>query len=277
MGEFAVSTQFALNPTYERKIRSGYLLIMVFAIAIVTCEIVIYLALSELAIYWGLSAVAFFILLPLILVLFLRSAKKSKDDLIPFINSVSDIVHSWACIGPSPISGGFEAHCELVDGYYLHFMPGLSVFSKHRGCVLWLFKFLNEPEHVFQAPVFKEKPDNKTLKATDIPLKDKTMFSWKESKERWKQLISDDDEIRQWMLQTGGRDVIRINVSCNDSYKINPKKKGEWLKGKALTVFVNFLSPASSEPDELKTFYIPLINIGKRIVQHIIEGSQPIH
>jgi hypothetical protein len=250
------------------------------------------LAIGEGIIYWGLSsgrnpleyqgtAIIFLVALPLVGYIFIRTFRGGKKALESFVNSSHDI-KSWACIGPLPETGGYEAVCEFSNGYYVQCLFGVMNTQRgSKGGILRVFKFIRGPETVSSAPLIKVKGDKKTLTTTKFPSSEKDFDSWRNSGTSWKRKVSMDESIRAWIVAHLGWRTFRFSqplpgtilyapvVLCWDLYLRSTTHEGEWLKGKAIGVVLNFIEPM--EDQEIQDFYEWTITTAEKIIQHVID------
>jgi hypothetical protein len=271
---------FALEPAYEQRIMGGWSGIGIFLGAI---------AVGEVVIYWGLSsgrnpqeyygvALGFLFVLPVCAYLLILSAREGRGKLAPFVNSNAGMIRSWACVGPLAETGGFEADCEFSNGCYVQCVFGVLSRGDRKGGLLRVFRFVQGPETVSEAPLFKAKNDKETLQSTRFSVRDDVLDSWKNSETSWKRLVSTDGDIRSWIgthfgwnkfkiKQPFPGDVLNGFVLSHDVYLRSPTCKGEWLKGKTFGVFLNFIEPTDQQ--EIKDFYSSAITIADKIIQHV--------
>lgn len=284
-GWMSITQAWTLKPAYERNLAGGKLMVGIF---------VVILAIGEIIIYWGLSsgrnpteyletAITFLILLPLAGYFVIQAITKGRKALEAFVNSTADLMKSWACIGPLVETGGYEAVCEFSNGCFVQCVFGaLSVRKGSKGGILRVFKFVKGPETVSSAPIIKVKNDRKTLKTTRLPSSEKDFDSWRESETSWKRLVSMDEFIRSWVTAHLGWTTFRFSepspgailhepvVLCNDLYLRSPNHEGEWLKGKAIGVALNYVEPINGE--EIKDFYELTITAADKIIEHVKEA-----
>lgn len=273
---------FALKPSYERKLAGGWLLAAVFVMAIV---------IGEAVIYWGLSsgrnppeyfgtAIGFLFVLPLVAYLFIRLVMKGKKKLATFIDSTSNMIKSWACIGPLLDYIGYEAVCELSNGCYVQCLFGATSDHDSKGGILRVFRFIEGPETVKAGPLIKARIDGRTLEKTKLPSTDEAFNEWRGSETLWKKLVSTDEFIRSWVTTHSAwksfrlkqpmlGDVFHVSVLCHDLYLRSPTCEGEWLKGKTLGIALQFIEPTGQQ--EMKDFYNSTITIADKIIQHVKE------
>lgn len=279
----SLTQAFAIQPTYERELGGGKLTIGTFLIVLVIGEVVIYWGLSSgrnPPEYFG-TAVAFLLALPVFAYFLVRSARNGKEKLVTFVNSASDVIRSWACVGPLIETGGYEADCELSNGCYMQCLFGIMSGDEDKSGIIRIFRFIKGPEALNQAPLFKARIDGKTLKTARIPAKEEAFDSWRQSETSWKRLVSMDESVRSWAVahvfwkgsrfrQPFSGDVLNVSVVCHDLYLRSPSREGEWLKGKTLGVTLQFFEPIGQ--DEIKDFYSELITTADKIIQYV-EGS----
>jgi hypothetical protein len=223
--------------------------------------------------------------LPLIGYFFVRAITRGKKALEAFVNSTADLIKSWTCIGPLPETGGYEAICEFSNGCFMQCLFGATTVRKgSKGGILRVYKFIKGPDKVLSAPLVKLKPDKKTLKMIRLPTSEKDFDAWRSSETPWKRLVSMDESIRSWFVANLGWKIIRFSqlspgsivyplaVLCYDLYLRSPNHEGEWLKGKAIGVVLNYLEPI--DPQEIRGFYDLTITTADKIIQHVKEAMQ---
>jgi hypothetical protein len=256
--------------------------------------LVVILAIGEIIIYWGLSsgrnpmeylgtAITFLILLPVASYFVIQAVARGKKALEAFVNSTADLMKSWACIGPLVETGGYEAVCEFSNGCFVQCVFGaLTVRKGSKGGILRVFKFVRGPETVSSAPIIKVKNDKRTLKTTALPSSEKDFDSWRNSETSWKRLVSMDEFVRSWVAAHLGWTTFRFSepspgtilhapvVLCHDLYLRSPKHEGEWIKGKAIGVALNYVEPVDVQ--EIKDFYNWTITTADKIIEHIKEA-----
>jgi hypothetical protein len=212
-----------------------------------------------------------------------RSLSKSKENCIEFVNSISDLIKHWSLV-LSPFV--YMAYCELFDDYYLEIMPSRSDLL-----VVKLYKFLAQPQNVKKIPLFVTgKPDKRILPYKfrpylKVPLKTKDFQKWKQQKEKWKRAIAEDEELCNQILTHSentsllskislSKGIVSLYVAGYDTYFMHPQLKGQSLHGKSLGVSIVYhKTKMSYETFETpQTFNKQLINIGKRILNHLVEG-----
>jgi len=273
------------------KSKGGFLRSIVFVVILVFVlgVLVFGLVYAKFPLEYAITSIFLTFGVLIILFSFLRLTRDTKrTDLIFFINSVSDLIKSWACVGRSKFEG-YNAYCEFVDGYYVQFEQGHKLISTsgEEPCIVYVSKYLSSPELVFKAPIIKHKPDKNILKYALLPRKDTEVNKWKNSKEQWKRLVVEDEKISLWMQQYCSwinfrpsqpmpSEVFMVQIYGEQSYKRDPNNEGGWLKGKTLTIHFVFLPPATSELDEVRDYYTEMIDIGKGIIRHIEEDKAQV-
>lgn len=277
-----MNLQADISPSYEIRLKYGRKVLVIVASSFSFAEALLLLFFSQES--WSeypLFAFPIFILTSIVLLLFMLGAKGSEDALVRFVNSVSNLIISWALVGPS-VTGKYNAYCELKDGYYASLEQNLSKYSGYKAVLLSISKFITGPEPASKAPMFKSGWDNRTLKPTILPFQDEEVDSWKKSSEKWKRQVSEDRVIRSWMAQNcdwrslhytpTARGIYSIAMHAHYGYQRNPSVRDGWLKGTWLAVDFFFRIPTPSDASRLSNLYLDMIDIGKRIIQYIEEG-----
>lgn len=274
---------FVVEPAYEKQLGGGRLFIGTFILIIIIGEVVIYWGLSSgrnPPEYFG-TAIAFLIALPLFAYFLIRSARGGRANLSLFIDSIAEMTKSWALVGPLVETGGYEADCELSNGCYVQCVFGLAGRKEMKGGLLRVFRFVKEAEMVRSTPLIKVRNDKKTLKTTKLPVKEEAFDMWQHDEELWKRKVSNDNSIRLWVAshlgwrsawfaQPVSGNVLFVFVLCHDLYLRSPAREGEWFKGKAIGVTLNFIEP--TERQEAKDFYMSTIMTADKIIQHVIQS-----
>jgi hypothetical protein len=274
-----LSIQVDVSPSYETKPKIGRKGIIVLdALLVIGILLLPIVSTKEASLYMTLL-VSFLIAIPVGFAIFLQRAKGGKGTLTQFINSISNLIIHWALVRAS--LGEYNACCELSNGYYVSFEQNLSRHSGYKAVLLSVSKFITRPESVSKAPLSKWGWDNRTLKPTILPFRDKDIESWKKSDEKWKRLVSEDEAIRSWMAQNcnwknlqyapTSRGIYSIAMLAYYGYQRNPSIRDGWLKGKWLTIDFIFRIPTTFDANKLRNFYLEMIDIGKRIIEHIEE------
>lgn len=283
-------TSVNLKPNYEAQPLAGKLVrLMIYALAaiILVTGIFFLVRLRPISEYRSSADIilySVFLGTPIILLhLVRRSLSKSKENCIEFVNSISDLIKHWSLV-LSPFV--YMAYCELFDDYYLEIMPSRSDLL-----VVKLYKFLAQPQNVKKIPLFVTgKPDKRILPYKfrpylKVPLKTKDFQKWKQQKEKWKRAIAEDEELCNQILTHSentsllskislSKGIVSLYVAGYDTYFMHPQLKGQSLHGKSLGVSIVYhKTKMSYETFETpQTFNKQLINIGKRILNHLVEG-----
>lgn len=275
--------QVNASPRYEIRPKHRREGLVIVAASFTIAEALIFLLLGKEG--WSIYAL---VVLPISIVTALaflvlsRATENSKNILVQFVNSISNTLISWALEGPS-LTGKYRAHCELSSGYYASLKQGLSYHLGYKAILLSVSKFIKGPEQVSDAPFFKWGWDNRTLKLNVLPFENGQIESWKKSKEKWKQLVAEDEVIRSWMAQNcdwrnlryapSARGIYSVSMLAYYGYQRNPSVRNGWLKGSWLTVDFIFRTPTSFDTKRLSGFYVDILGVGQRIIQHIEEGT----
>jgi len=219
---------------------------------------------------------------PAVLIAFSQRARWGRDGLIQFVNSISDVIKHWAL--ERTAIGEYSASCELKDDYFLKFRQDVSYHAGYNAVLLSVSRFTTRPEAVFKAPYVKVWNENYVMPfLTTLPLRNEEIELWKNSSEKWRRLISEDEVIRSWMARhcdwksiryaPTARGIYSIGMEACHGYKRNPSVRDGWLKGRWLTANFIFRIPTNFDANQLRTFYVEMIDIGKRIIQHVAEGK----
>lgn len=280
-------TKVNLKPNYEAQPLAGKLtrlviyalttFLAVFGVLLLVRELSVSTYLSLMFIMTGSVSLGSSIIIPLVLH---RSLSRSKENCIEFVNSISDLIKHWSLVlGPFV----YMTYCELFDDYYLEIMP-----SKPDLLVVKLYKFLSPPQNVEKTLIWiTGKPDKQILpykfrQFVTVPLKIKDFQKWKQQPEKWKRLIAEDEELCNQILTHSentsllskislSKGIVSLYVAGYDTYFIHPQLKGQSLHGKSLGVSIAYHGmKMPSEKSKMKQ----LINIGKRILNHLAEGIE---
>lgn len=220
--------------------------------------------------------------------LILRSNwRKTVDNSVEFMNSISDSVRTWAVLRLG--SQACQACCELLDGYYLE----LTLSARRLNAPSFtIYRFLSTTQTVPNKPLLDMgSPKKHILPMAFVPLDADGFQKWKVQKEKWKSMIAEDDELREQILANSLRHfmmeyhkllgIISIEAAGYEKYLMHPQLNGQYLHGKALGVSIIFYKSKPSATETPAGFETPqianaqLVHIGKRILEHITEEMTP--
>ncbi|MDH5448355.1 MAG: hypothetical protein OEX01_05055 [Candidatus Bathyarchaeota archaeon] len=286
-------TSVNLQPSYDTKSLAGKLarviiyafipFFVVLGILVLVRGFSVSTALSSMEVLAGSICLGCSIILPITVH---RRLRKSKEMCIEFVNSISDLIKHWAivCIGPL----AYQAYCELFDDFFLEVTPTTSNMLSFT-----IYKFLSPTQNVMKTPLWSTgKPDKKILPYRflpfiTVPQKTKDFQKWKQQPEKWKRTIAEDEELRELILTyshitylqerlSPSKGVFSIHVAGYDTYFVHPLYRGQSVHGKSVGASITFYT-VKTPLEKFETpqkFNEQLINIGKKILNHIVQGIE---